>query len=35
MSGSIGGYRIKRESVQSTFNNYVNEVLKGFPGNGD
>lgn len=32
MSGSIGGSRIKRESVQSTFNNYVNEVLKGFPG---
>lgn len=32
MSGSIGGSRIKRESVRSTFNNYVNEVLNGFPG---
>lgn len=32
MSGSIGGSRILREEVQPTLNNYINNVLKGFPG---
>ena len=32
MSGSIGGKRIKREEVQPTFNNYIERVLKKFPG---
>lgn len=32
MSGSIGGKRIKRAEVQPTLDNYINKVLKGFPG---
>lgn len=32
MSGSIGGSRILREEVQPTLNNYINNVLNGFPG---
>lgn len=32
MSGSIGGSRIKRELVERTFDNYVANVLIGFPG---
>lgn len=32
MSGSIGGSRIKREQVMSTYLKYVDEVLKKFPG---
>ena len=32
MSGVAGGNRIKREDVQSTFNNYVKFVLKKIPG---
>jgi hypothetical protein len=32
MSGSIGGKRIKRAEVQPTLDNYIEKVLKGFPG---
>ena len=32
MSGAAGGNRIKREDVQSTFNDYVKLVLKKIPG---
>lgn len=32
MSGSIGGNRIKREEVLPTLKQYINNVLKGFPG---
>lgn len=32
MSGSIGGDRILRSQVQPTYDRYIQEVLKGFPG---
>lgn len=32
MSGSIGGKRIKRAEVKPTLDNYIEKVLKGFPG---
>lgn len=32
MSGVAGGNRIKREDVQKTFNDYINNVLKRVPG---
>jgi len=32
MSGVAGGNRIKREDVQSTFNDYVKRVLEKIPG---
>lgn len=35
MSGSIGGNRIKREAVQPTLDNYIEKVLKPFPGYQD
>ena len=35
MSGSIGGYRINRADVQPTLDNYIEKVLKPFPGYQD
>lgn len=32
MSGSIGGKRIKRESVKGTLQDYIDNILMGFPG---
>lgn len=32
MSGSIGGHRINRGDVQPTLNDYIEKVLKPFPG---
>ena len=35
MSGSIGGHRINRGDVQPTLDNYIEKVLKPFPGYQD
>lgn len=35
MSGSIGGYRIKRQEVQPTLDAYIEKVLKPYPGYQD
>ena len=35
MSGSIGGHRINRGDVQPTLDNYIEQILRKYPGYQD